>query len=110
MKHTISHRLLVATTWLILSGSLSTQAVLAGEEIQLAAAIGAGSSATSPTSGGAATGAEAAATGSTATAGAGSAAASAAAMGTTTMVTIGVLAAGAIAAIASGGSSSTSQH
>lgn len=76
----------------------------AGEEIQLAAAIGAGASATVPEpaadTGADATGAEA-----------GSAATSAAAMGTGSMVAIGALAAGAIAALASsGGGSSTSNH
>lgn len=70
----------------------------AGEEIQLAAAIGAGASATVP---------EPAAD----TAEPGSAASSAAALGTGSMVAIGALAAGVIAALASsGGGSSTSSH
>ncbi len=78
----------------------------ASEEIQLAAAIGAGASTTAPE--------PVADTGVAATnAGteAGSAASSAAALGTGSKVAIGVLAAGAIAALASsGGGSSTANH
>ena len=93
--------LLVACASLLLSSP-----AFAGEEIQLAAAIGAGSSTTVETP-------EATATGEVATGAsgeAGSAAAAAASMGTSSMVTMGVLAAGAIAALASGGGSSTSHH
>jgi hypothetical protein len=93
--------LLVACASLLLSGH-----AFAGEEIQLAAAIGAGSSTTVETP-------EATASGEVATGaigGAGSTAAAAASMGTASMVTIGVLAAGAIAVLASGGGSSTSHH
>ena len=93
--------LLVACASLFLSGH-----AFAGEEIQLAAAIGAGSGTTVQTP-------EATASGEVATgasAEAGSAAATAASTGTASMVTIGVLTAGAIAALASGGGSSTSHH
>ncbi len=79
----------------------------ASEEIQLAAAIGAGASTTAP---GPVADTSAAGTGATGTE-AGSAASSAAAMSTGSMVAIGALAAGAIAALASsGGGSSTSNH
>jgi hypothetical protein len=103
----IYRKLIMKRITLVISLSLAFSAfAFAGEEIQLASAIGAGSRATAPSVETGTTASGTAAAGSTA----GSAAASAAAMGTASMVTIGVLAAGAIAVVAGGGSSSTSHH
>ncbi len=85
-----------------LVGMVVVPYAFAGEEIQLAAAIGSTSSPTGSTSSGSSGSATTTDTGTTDT---GTAATG---MGTTSMVTIGVIAAGAIAAIAGG--SSTSNH
>ena len=79
----------------------------AGEEIKLAAAIGSGTTSGAvpcPTCSGAIGSGTAATTATTA------ATATAAGLSTASMVAVGVIGAGALAAIASGGSTSTSNH
>ena len=84
-----------------LIGLVAGSHVFAGEEIQLAAAIGSTSStaATPSASDGAKASSEGKATPAASTG-----------MSTTTMVTLGLIGAGVIAAVAGGGSSSTSSH